>query len=413
MDATATASSIDEAAASIEQRMIALRHALHRDPEVGLDLPRTQRKVLDELADLPLEITLGQDCSSITAVLRGSGGPDAPAVLLRADMDALAVDEQSGVPYASEVPGAMHACGHDLHTAMLAGAARILAERRHELPGDVVLMFQPGEEMHDGGAVMVREGVLDAAGRRADAAYALHVMSSRYPPGTIATREGAIMAAADGFAVTIHGRGGHSSAPHLAVDPVPVAAECVLALQSYVTRRVDVFDPIVVGIGHLAAGDRRAPNAIPETAQLTASVRSWSHAARAAFREEAARLVRSIAEAHGARAEVEHLDGYPVTLNDPLEARFAIDVAASLLGDDRVQELPAPLSGSEDFSRVLAEVPGAFLVLGAAPAGADPAAVADNHSPHAVFDDGVLVDGAAVYASLAARRLAQLATTRG
>src|SRR3954451_19382154 len=220
-----------------------LRHRLHRRPEIGLDLPYTQETVLTELDGLGLEISTGVTSSSVTAVLRGGGTDrdDAPVVLLRGDMDALPVQEAVDVPYRSQVDGRMHACGHDLHTTMLVGAARLLAAHRDRLAGDVVLMFQPGEEGYDGASHMIAEGVLDAAGRRPSAAFALHVMSglSGIGRGAVLTRPGPLMAACDGLFVTVRGRGGHGSAPHSAADPVPAACEMVLGLQTALTRSVD------------------------------------------------------------------------------------------------------------------------------------------------------------------------------
>ena len=208
--------------------------------------------MLDAIAPLGLEVSTGTGLSSVVAVLRG--GRPGPAVLLRGDMDALPVTEDSGEPFTSERDGVMHACGHDLHVAGLVGAARLLADRRDELAGDVVLMFQPGEEGDHGARLMIEEGVLDAAGSRVVAAYGLHVMSSVLPTGLVASRAGTMLAAADSVVVTVHGRGGHGSMPHLAADPVPVAAEIVLALQAMVTRQFDVFDPVVVTVGRIAAG---------------------------------------------------------------------------------------------------------------------------------------------------------------
>lgn len=271
-----------EDARSLSGDIADLRHRLHREPELGLDLPRTQEKVLQALDGRPYEITLGTDTTSVTAVLRGgarrAAAGDAPVVLLRGDMDALPVQEATGVPFSSEVDGAMHACGHDLHTAMLAGAAALLAERRSELPGDVVLMFQPGEEGHDGAGVMIREGVLDAAGRKPDAAYGIHVVSSLLPTGILASRGGPLMSASDGLLVTVRGAGGHGSSPHSAKDPVTVAAEIVTQLQVMVTRQFDMFDPVVLSVGVLRAGTQR--NIIPETARIEATVRTYSAASR-------------------------------------------------------------------------------------------------------------------------------------
>ena len=389
-------------AVAMAPELTRLRRALHAEPEIGLDLPRTQRKVLDALEGLPLEITLGDGLSSVTAVLRG--GKPGPAVLLRGDMDALPVTERTGVPYASTVDGAMHACGHDLHTAMLAGAARLLSARQAEIAGDVIFMFQPGEEGPGGARIMVSEGVLDAAGERPVAAYALHVASGLLPFGLLASRPGTIMAAADTLHVTVHGRGGHGSQPHHAADPVPVACEIVLALQTMVTRQFDVFDPIVLTVGAFHAGT--ADNVIPDDAYFVATVRSFSPQARATVEKAALRLARDIATAHGLTATAEFRDGYPVTMNDTDELAFAERTVADVLGDGRYVVAPDPLTGSEDFSYVLDQVPGAFLMLGACMPDVDPFTAPFNHSAEAVFDDAVLPDGTALYAELALRRLA-------
>ena len=260
---------VRDEAARISGEITELRHAIHREPEIGLDLPKTQAKVLAALDGLPLEISTGQGLSSVTAVLRGRPGP---VVLLRGDMDALPVTEETDLPYASVIPGAMHACGHDLHTAMLAGAARLLSARQAELDGTVVFMFQPGEEGYAGARQMIEEGVLEAAGRRPVAAYGLHVSSQRLPCGTFSTRPGAMLAAADQITVTVQGRGGHASTPHRAADPIPVACEMVTALQTLVTRKFDVFDPVVITVGSFHAGT--ADNVIPDDARFWATARS-------------------------------------------------------------------------------------------------------------------------------------------
>ncbi len=330
-------------ASDLAKQLTTLRRDIHRRPEIGLDLPETQRRVLSELEGLGLEITTGRSLSSVTAVLRGTSPDrpetDAPVVLLRADMDALAVQEENDLEFASEIPGAMHACGHDLHTAMLVGAANVLAAHRDEIPGDVVFMFQPGEELHDGAAIMVKEGVLDAAGRRADAAYALHVFGDRGEVGSFSTRADTIMSAADTLKVTVIGRGGHSSAPYRAIDPVPLAAEMILALQTFVTRRFDVFDPVVIGIGAISGGDLAAPNAIPERVRFSASVRSWSKASRDRFQEEVGSLLVGIASGHQANVDVEIVPGYPATITDPTETEFAAKTIEKTFGADRFTRL--------------------------------------------------------------------------
>ncbi|HET8599596.1 MAG TPA: M20 family metallopeptidase [Segeticoccus sp.] len=397
-------------ATSMQDELARLRHDLHREPEIGLALPRTQEKVLGALAGLPLDISTGTGTTSVTAVLRGSGasGADgaAPVVLLRGDMDALPVTERVDVPFRSQVEGAMHACGHDLHTSMLVGAARLLSTHRDRLDGDVVFMFQPGEEGWDGAGVMLREGVLDAAGRRVDAAFGMHVFSAFADRGSYLTKAGPMMSASDELHVTVHGAGGHGSMPYRAKDPVPAVAEIVMALQAMVTRQFNVFDPVVLTVGQLHAGTKA--NVIPDDARLEATVRTFSAEAQERMAEAAPRLVRQVAAAHGLEASVEYRHQYPVTVNDVAETAFAADTITEVFGPERHVDMAVPLGGSEDFSRVLDEVPGSFVFLGATSEGRDPATAPMNHSPLASFDDAVLADGAALYAELAVRRLATL-----
>lgn len=396
-------STLAESAALLQPELAELRRAIHMEPEIGLDLPLTQARVVASLEGLGLELTLGRKLSSVTAVLRG--GRPGPRVLLRADMDALPVQETSGLPYASKIPGAMHACGHDLHVAGLVGAARLLAERRAELAGSVVFMFQPGEEGCGGAQLMIDEGVLDAAGERVVAAYALHVGSALLPHGWVAGRPGPIMAAADTLRVNFVGRGGHGSSPHLALDPVPAACEAVLALQTMVTRRFDCFDPVVVTVGTLHAGT--VENVIPQSAGFAATVRSFSPAARARVAEESLRVVRGVGEAHGLTVEAEFESGYPVTVNDPAEAAFAARTVTEVLGEGRYIEMPHAVAGSEDFGVIGELVPSAYVMLGACPADRDPFTAPYNHAPEAAFDDAVVGDGAALLAGLALGRLAR------
>jgi amidohydrolase len=394
---------LPEEAAKIAGEIAELRHSIHREPEIGLDLPKTQAKVLAALDGLPLEVSTGQGLSSVTAVLRG--GRPGPVVLLRGDMDALPVTEETHLPYASVITGAMHACGHDLHTAMLAGAARLLSARQADLPGTVIFMFQPGEEGYAGARHMITEGVLDAAGERPVAAYALHVTSNRLPCGMFSTRGGPMLAAADQITVTVRGRGGHASTPHRAADPIPAACEMVIALQTLVTRHFDVFDPVVITVGSFHAGT--VDNVIPDEATFLATARSFSRESRSALAELVPRLIGDIARAHGLTAEADYSREYPVTVNDAGEAAFAGQVIADVFGSERGEAAQFPLTGAEDFSFVLEEVPGAFVMLGACPPGQDPETAPTNHSAVAVFDDAALADGTALYAELALRRLAQ------
>lgn len=393
---------IDEVEADAGE-LVELRRRLHRTPEVGLSLPRTQSIVLDALAGLGLQVTTGRALSSVTAVIRGRRR--GPAVLLRADMDALPVAEETGLPFASQVPGAMHACGHDLHTAMLLGAARALVRNRDALDGDVVLMFQPGEEGYGGARLMIEEGVLDAAGERVRAAYGIHVRASGIPSGMFTTRPGPFMAASDTVTMVVTGQGGHGSAPHLANDPVTVGASIVGALQTMVTRKFDVFDPVIVTVGAINGGVQH--NIIPETLRLEATVRTFSPQARVRVREEIERLCSHSAASSGAQIEIDYAEGYPVTANDPDQAAWVESAVRDHFGDERFTRLPHPITGAEDFSYVLQQVPGCYVFLGADPGTAPPRA--DNHSGRAVFDESVLVSGATLHCLLAVRSLERAA----
>lgn len=264
-------------------------------------------------------------------------------------------------------------------------------------------MFQPGEEGYDGARHMVEAGVLDAAGARPEAAFFMHVASSTFPSGAVAVRPGPMMSAAYVLHVSVVGSGGHASAPFRAQDPIAVAAEIVTALQTLVTRQFDPFDPIVVTVGNFHGGSQH--NIIPERATFEATVRTFSAEHQQAISERAVRLCSGIADAHGLHAEVEWETLYPVTINDPTQAAFLAETTASLLGEPASVLMPHPHTGSEDFSRVLAEVPGAMAFLGATPPGRDPETAPFNHSPQADFDEGVLASGAALYARLALDRL--------
>jgi len=398
-----------EDAKELAPELMALRRELHQIPEIGLDLPRTQAAVLAALDGLPLELSQGERVSSVTAVLRGRAarpdGGERPVVLLRGDMDALPVTERTGEEFTSRHDGAMHACGHDLHTAGLVGAARLLAARAGELAGDVVFMFQPGEEGHDGARYMIEEGVLDAAGRRADAAYGIHVTSSMYHKGVFASRPGPLMAASGGLEVRVVGAGGHGSSPHRSLDPLPAACEMVTALQTMVTRRFDVFEPVVITVGSFHSGTRR--NVIPDDASFDATVRGFSAGALEKVRDHALRLCEGIAQAHGLRVEATYHGEYPLTVNHAGEHDVVAETVRELFGEERFHPMDNPIAGSEDFSRVLDEVPGSYTFLGATATGADPESAPTNHSPLARFDDSVLPDGAALLAELAIRRLAR------
>jgi amidohydrolase len=389
----------------MHQELIRLRRQLHQNPEVGLNLPATQEIVVHALEELPLEVRLGKSLSSVAAVIRGDQAVER-TVLLRADMDALPVSEKTGLPYASQGP-TMHACGHDLHMAMLVGAARLLTLHSDKLKGNVVLMFQPGEEGHDGARAMIDEGVIEASGRPADSAFALHVAASMLPNGVVAARAGTMLSAADVLRVTVLGAGGHGSAPHRARDPIPVAAEMVTALQTIVTRKFDIFEqPVVITVGSFHAGT--AHNVIPGEAYLEASIRSFSSDVHARVRDEAVRLCRSISEAHHLDIKVECDTLFPVTVNDAGEIEFLQRLVGNLFGPERFMRLKHPMTASEDFAYILDSVPGAMAFIGACPPDCDPYQSPFNHSPFARFDEEVLPIGAALYAEFALKRLAAL-----
>ncbi|NDL56847.1 M20 metallopeptidase family protein [Phytoactinopolyspora mesophila] len=390
--------SILDAAHTLADRTIAFRRRLHQHPELGLDLPITKQAVLDEIADLGLKLRLSESTSAVVAEL--DGAHDGPTLILRGDMDALPLQEDTGLPFASQIPGTMHACGHDTHVAMLAGAARLLAGRRDEIAGRVLLFFQPGEEGHHGARHALDEGLLDdpdVAG-----AFALHIIST-FASGTIHVRPGPTLASADDFRVVLTGRGGHASAPHKANDPIPAACEIVTSLQVVLSRRTDTFDPAVLTVGQITAGT--TSNVIPASAELHGTIRALSEETRADVHERLRTVANGIAAAHELTAEVEITPGYPVTVNDPAFADSVEATAQDLLGEANVARIENPLMGAEDFSYVLARYPGAMAFLGACPPDVDPERVAPNHSNLVVFDEAALANGVAMYAAVALDRL--------
>ena len=388
-----------DAARALQPDTVALRRDLHRHPEIGNDLPRTQGAVLEAIADLGLDVRTGTSVTSVTATL-DTGRPGG-TMLLRGDMDALPMPEDTQLDYASEVDGAMHACGHDAHTAMLASAARLLVDRADDLTGKVVFMFQPGEEGHHGARHMLEEGLLD--GLDVTRAFAIH-QSPSFPSGMVATKAGPLLASADEFVVEVVGRGGHAAMPHHANDPVPVACAMVGAFQTLVTRRVDVFDPAVVTVGSVRAGSTN--NVIPESARLVGTIRAVSERTRALVHAELERIATNIAAAHDMEARFRIDPGFPVTVNDADAATWVGHVARRIVGDDLVVEMPNPVMGAEDWSYVLQQVPGAMAFLGTCPPGEDFHRVAPNHSNRMVIDEDAMAVGVALHAATALDELA-------
>jgi hippurate hydrolase len=390
-----TTGKLDGLQAEIEgelgERISALRQAIHREPELGFDTEKTARKVLDALEGLPLEVETGVAQNGIVATLEGEG--DGPTVGLRADMDALPITEETGLPFASKVEGKMHACGHDGHTSMLVGAAHALSGMRERLGGTVKFIFQPAEEGGGGGKVMVEEGAAD----RLDSIFALHLWPG-LPFGTVATKAGPIMAAADAFEMEVRGTGGHGAMPHLSADAVVIAAHVVAALQTVVSREVDPVEPAVLTVGEIGAGT--AFNIIPETARLGGTVRTLNDRLRERMPERIEAVARGVAGGMRADAHLDYTFSYPVTRNDAEAAGHVLTVAGELFGDESVLELANPSMGAEDFAYFLERTPGAFVWLGV---GED---VSGLHTPQFAFDESILPRGSSLLTALALNRLA-------
>ena len=378
---------------------VALRRDLHQHPELAFEEHRTAALVADKLAGWGYEVTRGIGGTGVVGrLVRGTG----PRRLgLRADMDALPIDEASGVAWASTHPGRMHACGHDGHTAMLLAAARHLAEHGR-FDGTLHLIFQPAEEGGGGALRMMADGLFERW--PCDAVFAMHNMPGR-APGHFVFRDGAAMASSDYATITIRGTGGHGAMPHRAADPVVAAASLVMALQTVVARNVDPLQAAVVTVGALHAG--QANNVIPASARLELSVRALDRDVRALLERRIRALAAAQAEGFGCRAEVDWRAGYAVLVNTPVETAFAREVALDLFGPDRVTPQGPPLTGSEDFAFMLERVPGSYLLIGNGRGEGDgPASAACMvHHPGYDFNDANLPVGAAYWVALAERFL--------
>jgi hippurate hydrolase len=382
---------------------IALRRAIHAEPEIGLHCPRTTEKLKAALTGLPLEIHDSSSTTGFVAILRGGqsrSGDNSRTVLLRGDMDALPLTEETGLDFASTIPGAMHACGHDAHSAMLAGAARALCARRDEIPGTIVFMFQPGEEGHHGARWMIQDGLLDIA--RPDAAFALHI-SPNAPAGVFVGREGPLLASTDTLIATIRGKGGHAAMPHDCIDPIPVACEIVTALQTFVARRIPVADPAVLTVTQIHAGSSH--NIIPDEVKLMGTLRTLSDDTREKARAAFHQIARDIAAAHGCTADSQIEEGYPVTYCDPRATGIMRELADTISGEKGWSPMPAPMMGGEDFSYVLREIPGAMAFVGVAAEGSDPRTNPPLHNVKMTIEESVMAKGIAMHCALAERFL--------
>lgn len=391
-----------DSAHALSDRIVSLRRAIHAEPELGLHTPQTMAKVRAALAHLPLQWREGTSTTGQVAVLEGARA--GRRVLLRGDMDALPMSEETGLDFASTIEGRMHACGHDTHTAMLAGAVELLAAKRGELAGEIWFMFQPGEEGFHGARHMLDDGLLGggAHGPLPDAAFALHIMPNA-PHGVLAGRAGPLMAAADQFDIVVTGQGGHASMPHDTRDPVPAACEIVGALQAMVTRRFNAADAVVVTVTQLDAGT--AHNIIPDHANLRGTIRTLSPHNRATVREAIEQVARGVAQAHGVEAEITITEGFPVTVCDERAVALGRAVAGEALGEAAWRDLPAPIMGAEDFAYVIEKVPGAMFFLGVAQEGEDWRQCCGIHSPRMLVDESALPRGTAMLAGCALRFL--------
>ena len=378
--------------AELLPEITAWRRDFHEHPELLFDVHRTAGKVADLLRSFGCdEVVEGIGRTGVVGVIRGKTDSTGRVIGLRADMDALPINEATGVDYASKTPGKMHACGHDGHTAMLLGAAKYLAETRN-FDGTAVVIFQPAEEGGGGGREMVQDGMLDRFG--VQEVYGMHNMPG-IPLGHFAIRPGAMMAAADQFEVTITGKGGHAAKPHDCVDSTLVGAHVIIALQSIASRNVDPLKQVVVSVCTFAT-DSTAHNVIPHAVKLKGTVRTMDPGVQDFVEQRIHEIVTGTAITFGARAEVAYQRGYPVTMNAPEHTRFAAEVAAAVSG--QVDTDTAPLMGAEDFSFMLNERPGAYIFLG----NGDTAMV---HHPAYNFDDSAIPFGSSWYAGMVEARM--------
>ncbi|HBS29798.1 MAG TPA: amidohydrolase [Phycisphaerales bacterium] len=378
----------------------ALRHDLHRHPELMFQEKRTSECVRRELEELGIEHVSGlAGGTGVLGVIPATSDPgSAPTIALRADMDALPIHEATGAPYASQTPGVMHACGHDGHTAILIGAARVLS-RLSERPNNVMLVFQPAEEGGFGGEKMCAEGALSGkvCGRPVDEIYGLHGWPMN-ELGTVSTRVGPLLAATDEFVLTVTGKGGHAAAPHHAVDPVLASAHIITALQSIVARRVNPMDSVVVTVAAIHAGE--ANNVIPDSVEMRGTIRALRHETRSLAEREFRRIVTGVASSFGCEAEIQWLAGYPVTVNHEAPVERFRAIARRAIGEARVIDEPFPTMGGEDFAYYGQHVPACFFLLGLKPKGASSYPLV--HTPRFDFNDDALPLGVELMARLAA-----------
>lgn len=393
---------VAEAATQLET-LQGIRRDLHQIPEFALDLPKSQQRILASIQGLG-EITLGKRLTSIALLIRGAH--PGPTVLLRADMDALAVQEDTSEDFQS-TNGYMHACGHDLHMAMGVGAAHLVATHKDKLHGDVVVWFQPGEEGHAGADVMLEEDAHMVSGNKPIAAYGIHVFSAMLPNRVFASRPGTMMASAGDLIVKVRGAGGHGSSPWMGNDPITPLVEAISGLQTFLNKKLNAFDPVIINVGWLDAGDTHTTNVIPETAAFGATVRTFSREHFAKVRDIVPEFLAGIAKSYGVTIEHEFSDATKVLINEVAAVQRVERVVKDTFGVQRYFDMPTPMAGGEDMASIIEELGGAFIFLGAHKPGVDFMSAPVNHSNKAEFDDTVLADGAALLAALAFDHLGQ------
>lgn len=392
MDMSTVGPDLVEEAQRLQDTTVELRRAIHAEPEIGLQLPKTQAKILDALTGLGLEITPGVSTTSVVADL--DTGRPGPTVLLRGDMDALPLQEDNDVPWKSQFNEVMHACGHDSHVAMLLSAARLLSENPDELTGRIRFMFQPGEEGYHGARYMIDEGVLDGV----DRAFAIHVVTTM-PSGRFYSKPGPLLASADRFELTVEGRGGHASMPADCVDPIPAAAATVLGLHTMIGRVKSATDPAVLTVANLHAGTTN--NIIPESAFMEGTLRTFNEDTRTKLKSQIEQVASHTTAAHGCSCTTNIVPGYPVTVNDADEVDRAEKTANAMFGDVVFEMMPSGVMAAEDFSYILNEVPGSMAMLGVCPPEIPLDEAAPNHSNFMVIDEDAMARGVALYAAMA------------
>ncbi len=374
--------------ASLHDEITAWRRDMHENPELLYDVHYTAALVASKLKEFGCdEVVTGIGQTGVVGVIKGRKNGSGKVIGLRADMDALPIEEETDVPYKSKIPGKMHACGHDGHTAMLLGAAKYLAETRN-FDGTAIMIFQPAEEGGAGGAAMVKDGLMTRFGIQE--VYGMHNMPG-IPLGTFAMKPGPIMAAADKFEIVVQGRGGHGAMPHQCIDPVVISAAIIQATQTIVGRNVDPLEGAVVSITALNGGETF--NVIPDKMHMMGTVRTFNPAVQDLVEQRLKDTVVGIAAAMGGSATIDYQRGYPVTSNHAQQTEFAAKVAAEVAGPDRVDTATAPLMGAEDFSFMLLERPGAYIFIGNGD-------TAGCHHPAYNFQDDAIPAGSSYWAKL-------------